>query len=209
MIISLYYFDIFIFMKILGIDVSSETIGISVVENTNPYKILFLDHIKPPKNESIIESLYETKQMFLSKISNLEFDNVVIEDISEHMSNHTTSKTILKLAVFNRMIGLLIKETFDINPVLLNVLRARANIKHKEYVGPLAKEDVPDAISHLIGENYPHIYEIKTKKKVQEKIISEESYDQADSVAIAIAYMEMVSKNIPIKTIKAKKKKKK
>ena len=192
-------------MKVLGIDVSSETIGISIIEDTVPYSIIFIDHIKPPKNDSIIESLYETKQIFLDKIKDLKFDRVVIEEISEHMSNKTTSKTILKLAVFNRMIGLCIKETFNIYPDFLNVLRARANIKHKDYVGALAKEDVPDALSHLIGFDFPHIYETISYRKKTKTVIATESYDRADAVAMAVAYLEMKSKNIPLKTIKPKK----
>lgn len=192
--------------RILGLDISSSVIGISVIKNTDTeIKLESVEYYEPPSTQkvSLFESLIATKKYIVDKIKQLNPDKIVIEDIAEHFAGGaSTSKTIIKLAVYNRTIGLAIYESLGIEPVLINVNTVRSIIRPKDHAGRLLKEDVPTAIEKILNIKFPYQY----KKSGQ---IDSTSYDMADAIAVALAYQKALDENITLVKVKKKKSKKK
>jgi len=192
--------------RILGLDISSSVIGISVIKVNDAFIHLeSVEYYEPPSTQkvSLFKSLIETKKYIIEKIKHLNPDKIVIEDIAEHFAGGaSTSKTIIKLAVYNRTIGLSIYETFNIEPIMINVNTIRSIIRPKDHVGRLLKEDVPQAIEKILNIKFPYEY----KKSGQ---IDSTSYDMADAISAALAYQMALDNNKPLSKVKKKKTKKK
>lgn len=165
---------------ILGLDISTTTIGIAVLARTGKrIKLKNMQYYKPPKNGDLFERLMETKSFILKIVNEFNPDHVVIEDITQYMANKSGAKTIIALAVFNRMIGLAVYEKTNKLPVLMNVNTIRKLIKTGK--NRLSKEDIPEAVSKHLKFDFP--YKLNKKGKV-----SVENYDMADAVAVALAF---------------------
>jgi Holliday junction resolvasome RuvABC endonuclease subunit len=174
--------------KYLGLDISSTTIGISLLEEENNIiKVLNVEYYKPPKKDNIFELLSHTREYIIKKILELNPDEIVIEDFSQFMGGASTSATIILLALLNRTIGLTIYEEYSKTPHLLNVNTVRSIIRPKDYNGKLDKFDVPMALEKIIPE-YKHNFLYKTKGRAEGKVM-DETYDMADSIAVALAYI--------------------
>jgi Holliday junction resolvasome RuvABC endonuclease subunit len=140
------------------------------------------EYYKPPptKKVSLFESLSQTKAYILDVVNNWSPDKVVIEDISEYMGNRSTSKTIIKLAVYNRTVGLAVFEEINEVPLLINVNTVRSILRPKGYKGRLAKEDVPDVVAAIMKIDFPYVFKKSGK-------VADESCDMADAMAVALA----------------------
>lgn len=171
-------------MLIMGLDISSSTIGISVLDYNKKIKIKSIEFYEPPSTQkvSLFESLLETKKFIIKKYKEVKPDCVVIEDIAEHFGGGSTSKTIIKLAIYNRTIGLTLFEEFGITPELINVNTVRSIIKPQGTSGRLPKEDVPMAIEKKLNIKFPYLFNKKGKIDVK-------TYDMADATAVALAYI--------------------
>jgi len=165
----------------MGLDVSSTTVGLSIIKD-EPLTLVHTEFFKPPKKVHIFKQLEQTKLYVLKKLKQYKPDQIVIEDIIEYIQGGSGSKTTIKLAIFNRTIGLAIFEELGEPPILLNVNTARKLIKPEGYSGRLTKEDVPQALEVLFDQPFPFLYNKKGN-------IKKESYDMADSVAIAVAHV--------------------
>ena len=94
---------------ILGIDVSSTTIGYCVLtwdDTTNDIKLAVSNYIKPLHGGIIIERIVDTRNQIQKIIVAAKPDYIAIEDIIQFMAGKSTAKTIIMLTTFNRMIGL-------------------------------------------------------------------------------------------------------
>ena len=169
----------------MGLDISSTTIGLSLIESNNcKFSLKKYDYYKPDKKCHLFESLLNTKKHIIETLNDWKPDVVVIEEIAEHFSI-STSKTIVKLATYNRMVGLTVFENSNILPVMVNVNTARSIIKPKSHKGRLMKEDVPEVVAAIMKCEFPWVLK-KTGKKAGEP--ADESYDIADSIAVALSY---------------------
>jgi Holliday junction resolvasome RuvABC endonuclease subunit len=179
----------------MGLDISSTTVGISLIDFNEDLKkptLLKCEYYKPPKDGDIFSSLRETREFFTNKIKEYNPDKIVIEEALKHFGGKLSSAdTLIKLNIYNYTIGLVCYEYLGKSPTLLNVNTCRAVLRPKNYPGKLAKEDVPKVIEKLLNIPFPYVY----KKNGN---ISEVSMDMADAVAIALAdiYLEL-SKNNP------------
>lgn len=179
--------------RIIGLDISSSTIGWALIEEqNNKFNSDGYGFYKPEKNIELFESLYKVREWVFEILDKTNPDDIVLEDISEHFSvagsekGRSTSKTIIKLAVYNRTVGLAVYEWLKNNrngknPVLINVNTVRSLIKPKGYRGRLSKEDVPEVVSSILKINFPWEYKRTGKPK-------DENYDMADAIAVALAY---------------------
>lgn len=167
--------------RILGFDVSSSTIGYSVLEIDDSNKIHFVlcNYIKPNKKGTIIERIVETRNVIQSVIDQVKPDFIGIEDIIQFMQGHSTAKTIIMLTTFNRMIGLTCHDYLHRSPELFSVMTIRHGLKTSK-VFP-KKEEIPDLVASHLGISFPYLMGKKGKIKV-------ESYDMADGVAVALYY---------------------
>lgn len=178
-------------MRILGLDASSKTIGYSIIEyneSTGSIDLIECDYIKPPKKGNLFERLNKTQNMIKEILVKYDPDKVAIEDIAKFMAGASTAKTIITLAVFNRAVGLACYEYCGEPPELFNVMKIRHGIKlNKKFP---KKDEIPDIVAKHLNITFPYVY--KTGKKKEE--IMEESYDMADSLAVAYYYVVSIRK---------------
>lgn len=164
---------------VLGLDVSTTTIGYCALNVSDEIKLIDCGFYKPPKTGNLFERLDTTKKNISQIIDKHKPDYIAIEDIIQFFKGHSGAKTIISLAVFNRMIGLLAFDFLNKPPELYNVLQIRHGIRRAAGLKKLPqKEELPDIISPLLDIKYPWIYGKKGKIKV-------ESYDVSDAICVA------------------------
>jgi len=116
--------------RILGLDVSTKTIGIAIFDDLGKEgKLQLLTHITPkvkPKPQDNIELLMKKAQVFetefLEKYSDIEIDRVFIEEPLLRSNNVNTVATLLR---FNGMICKSIYEVLNIVPTFISSYDAR------------------------------------------------------------------------------------
>ncbi len=166
--------------KILGFDVSSTTIGYSVLtvdDSTNEIKFVSAQYLKPIKKGTILERVADTRDKVKKIIETIKPDQIAIEDIIMFIRGKSTANTIITLATFNRMIGLLSLDYLKKMPEMHGVLAIRHGLKLTPDFP--AKEEMPDIVATHLKLNFPWEYNKKGKIKV-------ESYDKADGIAVAL-----------------------
>lgn len=186
-------------MRILSLDASTTTIGISVIDEDNSkIELKFLSHFKPNKKLNIFEVLAMVRIKIQTLIDEFQPDEIVLEDIILFMPGRSTAATISALAVLNRTVGLAVYDKTGKPPILLNVTKIRHAIKKSKQLP--AKEDIPELVAERLGISFPYMFDKKGKVIV-------ENYDRADSIAVGLAYFEL-KKTGKLDTVKKKKKKK-
>jgi RNase H-fold protein (predicted Holliday junction resolvase) len=162
---------------ILGLDVSTKTIGIALFDNDGELKIL--THVTPklkPKPESKFEELYQKAQIFQEEFLNnyraIDIDRVIIEEPLLRSNNVNTVSTLLR---FNTLVASAVREKLDVIPEFISSYDARKygfpelmgvrthNKKGEPY--PQKKIDKADPV--LFGA-YP--WEVDKKMVVWEKV---------------------------------------
>jgi hypothetical protein len=111
--------------RILGLDVSTKTIGISLFEdNGDGGKLQMLTHITPkvkPKPKDNIELLIKKAQIFqfefLEKYSDIDISRVIIEEPLVRSNNVNTVATLLR---FNGMICRSVYEVLNLVPEFIS-----------------------------------------------------------------------------------------
>lgn len=187
---------------ILGLDISSKTIGYSVIsiDDNKNISILEISQITPikqtktktqilknniKKTKTIITKLDIFQQLNYVKneinkiLKKYNPDIIGIEDIAKYFPNKSSANTIITLALYNRTIGL---ECFNFksqSPNLCNVLSIRTKIKKQLKLNKIPdKKEIPDCMEKILNIKFPYIYD-------KNKNINEKSYDMADSLAVA------------------------
>lgn len=167
-------------MKILGLDISSTTIGIGLLELTPAKEIKHLhsQFYHPPKKGSLFQRLKTTEEEMTKIISSLHPDKIIIEDILL-FNKKSTMKTLTTLAIFNRLIGLMAYKLLGQDPTLLAVATIRASLRRLSGQKDIKKEDVLNIIESVL------------KIKLLEK---KERGDMADALAVALCYVDKINK---------------
>lgn len=180
---------------------SSSCIGYCVLEIDSNNNLVFdsVNFLKPIKKGSIIERVADTRTKIKSIISKINPDYIGIEDIIQFMQGASTAKTIITLTTFNRMIGLLAYDSLGRSPELFNVMSIRHGLKLNKILPK--KEDMPALVEQHLGIKFPYVYDKNGKIKA-------ESFDMADSVAVALYYGLILTGKIKRKVKKSKANKK-
>ena len=191
--------------KILGLDVSTRTIGWALFDIKNQ-ELLELTHISPrPKTKDhgdnkILELLLKS-EIFRTKLleyKNLGIVNVIIEEPLMNSNNAYTIQTLLR---FNTLICKEIYDALGIVPEFISTYNSRKfafpelvqpNDKGKHVLfGGLPKDiDKKQIIWDLVAKKEPQIQWLYTKNNTLKK----ENFDQTDAYACVLGYMN--SKNI-------------
>lgn len=114
--------------RILGLDVSTKTIGMALFEGDG--ELLELTHITPrikPKPKNKLEELFKKVDAFerlLTRYIELDIERVVIEEPLLNSNNVYTVGTLLK---FNGMISKIVSEVLNVTPEFISSYDARAN----------------------------------------------------------------------------------
>jgi RNase H-fold protein (predicted Holliday junction resolvase) len=189
--------------KVLGLDVSTKTIGIALFD-VNSEHLLELTHLSPvPKTimNSKIEELIVKSNLFKIKLDeyrNIGINKVIIEEPL------LTSNNINTVGILMRFNTLVCKEVFDvlnIMPEFISTYNARKfaypeltqkNKNGKEVLfGGLDKTvDKKKLIWELVSKKEPQINWHYDKKENLKK----ENFDQTDAYTAVLGYMKM--KNI-------------
>lgn len=115
---------------ILGLDVSTKTIGIALFEDLgNSGKLKLLHHVTPnvkPKPKDKLQELFEKARVFdeefLNKYSDVGITRVIIEEPLLRSNNVNTVATLLR---FNGMVARSVYETLKIVPEFISSYDAR------------------------------------------------------------------------------------
>lgn len=175
--------------RIIGIDASTKTIGIAILDFDGKKITLFHhEYFKPPKGPNIFQRLVVVKKYITDLYIKYKPDEIAIEEFSQFMGGRSSAKTIIPLAIFNRTVGLTFFELTNKEPHMCNVNSIRAKLKlTKERP---SKEDMPELVAKHLNIEFP--WYKKIHKKTKKEIIMEESFDVADAIAVGIFYIKTV-----------------
>lgn len=178
-------------MRILGLDVSSATIGIAVIDCDDGYKfqkLIAFEYIKPPKKGDIFERLEKTQKLIIDILEKYKPTDIAIEQIVQFMAGGSTAKTIISLTTFNRMVGLTCYKFLGRPPEMLSVMKIRHKLKLSKKLPK--KEEIPALTQKRLGITLKPKYK---KKRNGTKEIAVEYFDMSDGLAVAICYMMICS----------------
>jgi hypothetical protein len=173
-------------MKILGLDISSATIGFSILEIKNKkVSLLEYGHLKPPSKKKSKDNFSLRLDFAFNEITKLikrtKPDIVAIEDYAKKFSEgRSSANTILVLASFNEVCGLAAYRILETKPTRIPVTTLRRLVKdeYKEVVKD--KEDV----LKFCKKHFKNFTTVNNRAGN----IKEESYDQADSIIVGLGY---------------------
>ena len=185
--------------KVLGLDVSTRTIGIALFDIQNK-ELLELTHISPtpkPKVEDKIEELMLKSNIFKQKLQeyvDMGITHVVIEEPLLNSNNVWTVGILLR---YNSMITKSIYDILGIVPNYISTYNSRKyawpdliqkNDKDKFVLfGGLPKDaDKKEIIWKKVSDKEPQITWQFTKNNTLKK----ECYDMADSYTCVLGYMK-------------------
>lgn len=200
---------------ILGLDVSTSCIGISLMEDKGTHgKLELLHHVTPivkPKPESKMQELFEKARIFeedfLNKYADVGITKVIIEEPLLRSNNVNTVATLLR---FNGMISRAVYDTLGIVPDYISSYDARCygfpelmairtiNKKGEAYSEKdLAKKkpvlfgayddkiDKKSVIWELVADLEPQITWLYDKKSKLKK----ENFDMTDAYVACLGFM--------------------
>ena len=186
--------------KVLGLDVSTKTIGFALfdIESKN---LLELTHISPtpkPSVETKIEELMLKSTIFRNKIENYTNMGITKVVIEEPLLNSNNVYTVGTLIRFNTLICKEIYDVLGIVPEFISTYNSRKfafphlvqkNDKGKHVLfGGLPKDiDKKMLIWELVAKREPQITWQYTKNNTLKK----ENYDQTDAYCAALGIMKM------------------
>jgi len=176
-------------IKVLGFDVSSTTIGYSILEIDHNDEINYVhaNYLKPIKKGTITERIVDTRNKIEDIIKKVNPDYIAIEDIIQFMQGKSTAKTIIMLTTFNRMICLCAYDYLKRAPELFSVMTIRHGLKLDKQLPK--KEDMPELVAKHLRIKFPYEKNKKGNLKV-------ENYDKADGIAVALYYAMKLSGKI-------------
>ena len=201
--------------RILGIDVSTKTIGVALFEdNGDSGKLLELTHITPkikPKPDNSLELLIKKSDTFefefLQKYSDFDIERVFIEEPLLRSNNVNTVGTLLR---FNGMICKAVYDVLNIVPEFVSSYDARkyafpelmAKRTKKKDGTPLTENAIEKNNEVLFGD-YP--FDIDKKMVIWEKVsdrepqivwlydknmkLKKENFDMTDAYAVVLGGM--------------------
>ena len=185
--------------KVLGLDVSTKTIGWALfdIENKN---LLELTHISPVvknKEENKIKELFLKTEIFKTKLQeykNLGITKVVIEEPLLNSNNVYTIQTLLR---YNTLISKEIYDILGIVPEYISTYNSRRNafpwlVKENDkgkfvLFGGLPKDcDKKQIVWEQVAKREPQINWVYTKNNTLKK----ENFDMSDAYCCVLGYMK-------------------
>jgi len=204
--------------RVIGLDASTTTIGICILdydEDGYQSSLVHYEYYKPQKQTAnkearpISDWVLEARQHVFNLIDGYHVTELAIEDYIRFMQGQSSAQTIIPLAILNMTLRIGVKDRYGWDATALTVGKVRHALK-RDHVLP-KKEDIPALVSTYLGfDEFPWYREFKPRKKVW--AVMDESYDVADAMAVALAYVKLRSrpekKKRSVKRKKAKRKKK-
>jgi hypothetical protein len=184
--------------KILGLDVSTKTIGWALFDLQSK-ELLELTHISPqpkPKSEDKMEELLKKSDLFkikLDQYKNLGIVKVVIEEPLLNSNNVYTIGTLLR---YNTLITKQVYDVFGIVPEYISTYNSRKNAfpelvrendkgKFVLFGGYPKDIDKKQIIWELVAKREPQITWLYTRNNTLKK----ENFDMTDAYAVVLSYL--------------------
>ena len=186
--------------KILGLDISTKTIGFALFDLTGS-KLLELTHFSPkikPQPEDKLEELMKKADAFKRHLENYKDMGIVRVIIEEPLLNSNNVYTVGTLLRYNTMICKNIYDSFGIVPTFISTYNAR-KFAFPDLVGS------NDKVRNVLFGGYPK--DIDKKQVIWEHVnevcpdinwlygktgnLKKENYDMADAACCVIGYMNM------------------
>jgi RNase H-fold protein (predicted Holliday junction resolvase) len=198
-------------MKILGLDVSTKTIGMALFEEDG--KLLELTHITPkikPQPENKLEELFKKVDAFeklLTRYMDLEIEKVVIEEPLLNSNNVYTVGTLLR---FNGMISKVVDDVLGVVPEFITSYDSRAYAypelmairTHDKKGEPYKEKDLKNKKPVLFGG---YDWEVDKKQVIWDKVadrepqivweydknmkLKKENFDMTDAYTCVLGHM--------------------
>jgi RNase H-fold protein (predicted Holliday junction resolvase) len=186
--------------KVLGLDVSTRTIGIALFDIMNK-ELLELTHVSPipkPKVENKIEELITKGSIFRKKLEDyvgLGIQYVVIEEPLLNSNNVYTVGTLIR---FNTLICKEVYDVLGVVPEFVSTYNSRKFAyphlvqpndkgKHVLFGGQPKDIDKKHVIWELVAKREPQITWQYTKNNTLKK----ENFDMSDAYTCALGFMKM------------------
>ena len=198
-------------MKVMGLDVSTRTIGMALFEEDG--KLLELTHITPkikPQPENKLEELFRKVDAFekvLTRYMDLDVQKVVIEEPLLNSNNVYTVGTLLR---FNGMISKVVDDVLGVVPEFISSYDSRAYAfpelmairTHDKKGEPYKEKELKTKKPVLFGA---HPWDVDKKQIIWDKVadrepqivweydknmkLKKENFDMTDSYAAVLGYM--------------------
>jgi hypothetical protein len=187
--------------KILGLDVSTKTIGVALFDLSSR-DLLELTHVSPqpkPTPETKIEEMLLKSATFRKKLEEYKGVGVVRCVIEEPLLNSNNAYTIGTLLRYNTLITKEVYDVLGIVPEYVSTYNSRKEawpelVKKNEkgkfvLFGGYPKDcDKKMIIWELVAKREPQINWLYTRNNTLKK----ENFDMTDSYACALGYMKMM-----------------
>jgi hypothetical protein len=198
--------------RVLGLDVSTKTIGVALFEDTG--KLLELTHITPkikPKPESPLELLMKKadtfEKEFLQKYADFDIEKVFIEEPLLRSNNVNTVGTLLR---FNGMICRSVYDVLNVVPEFISSYDARKYAFPELMAKRTEKRDGTPLTESAIAKNNPVLFggykfDVDKKMVIWEKVsdkepqivwlydknmkLKKENFDMTDAYAVVLGGM--------------------
>ena len=126
-------------MVILGLDVSTTTIGYAF---TKDRKILDMGFIDISKQGTFKDKAYHAMGVLDDNRYMEKTDKIIVEDsLSGFMGGKTRMQTIIKLAKFNAILCYILEEEFNIEVKSINPMTVRKNVFGKARIKGIKSKD--------------------------------------------------------------------
>ena len=172
-------------IKIIGLDISSATVGWAIMEyDENSFSLVEYGHIKPLPSKS--GSLAARAADYMDKISDLLVDKspdiVAIEAYANKFTKgRSSARTIIVLSVFNELTSVASIKSLNIEPHSYAVSTIRSSIGKLMGKSVTSKDDAFD----LIRDNFK-AFTLRFKRTGK---IKDECYDESDAIAVALTHI--------------------
>ena len=174
----------YIMIKVLGLDISSATIGWAMLDMAEgELSLSEYGHISPPKSKK--GSLTYRASKAFDEVTDLIHEKspeiVVVESYANKFpAGRSTARTIIVLSVFNEVVSMAALRSLDKDPVRYPVATIRSKLSKLAGKKISSKEECFEFIC-----NY---FSAFTVRKNRNDNISKECYDEADAIAAAATF---------------------
>ena len=184
--------------KILGLDVSTKTIGVALFDLSSR-DLLELTHVSPrpkPVSENKMEEMINKSSLFRKKLQEYVGVGVVRVVIEEPLLNSNNAYTIGTLLRYNTLISKEVYDVLGIVPEYISTYNSRKlsfpeliqkNEKGKFVLfGGYPKDcDKKELIWKLVSKREPQIQWLYTRNNTLKK----ENFDMADAYTVVLSYL--------------------
>jgi len=167
--------------KILGLDISSSTIGWAVIESEEKFCLKEYGHIKPSRKLKGTEKLSDAYDKIKKLIKEVNPDIICVEKYASKFSRgRSSANTIIVLSTYNEMVSLCSFREFGIHTTAYAPVSIRSEMSKHFDKKIKSKDDAFDFVKNNI-ENFK-----TTLNRVNN--IKKECYDESDAVCVALCY---------------------